>query len=333
MSLVNSAAVPSWLSIGRSRVVRIGASLAISTLLLCLAFRAIDVDKLLPLLRSSSRGWVAAAVALYWVELVFRIQRWRLLVQPIKPLRFGQIADAFLVGYAANNVMPARLGELVRADYIGRRHGVSRFSAVSTIVIERSFDLLVVTLCAGLGALLLLRSRASLPWSLIGGVSAAAVVVMLAFALMFALSSRRAHALADRFQRLRRPLLALSEGLESLRRPRLLAAVVALSALAWVFNALATGALLLAVGIAPHVTILLLVIGVSGFAVALPSAPSGVGTLQFAFVSVTGALAHDPTGGFAAALFMQIFLLGSVTAAGAVIYAVSGLTASRKTRG
>ena len=58
-------------------------------------------------------------------------------------------------GYAANYVLPARLGELVRADFLGRRYGVSRLSVVGTIVVERVFDLIVFVgfIFAGLWAL------------------------------------------------------------------------------------------------------------------------------------------------------------------------------------
>ena len=46
-----------------------------------------------------------------------------------------------LVGYLANNILPARLGELVRSHYLGDREGISRASALGTVVVERVVDL------------------------------------------------------------------------------------------------------------------------------------------------------------------------------------------------
>ena len=46
----------------------------------------------------------------------------------------------------ANNVLPARLGEFVRADAIGRQATISRSAAFATIVIERLFDGLTLLL-------------------------------------------------------------------------------------------------------------------------------------------------------------------------------------------
>jgi uncharacterized membrane protein YbhN (UPF0104 family) len=84
-------------------------------------------------------------------------------------------------------------------------------------------------------------------------------------------------------------------------------------------------AVLRAVGVVPNATVMLLVLGVSGIAAALPSSPAGIGTLQFAFVTVLAATGHSPTAGFAAALLVQIFLLGSVTLVGVILFALWGL--------
>src|SRR4029077_3917656 len=58
-------------------------------------------------------------------------------------LSFGKVFNGLLVGYAANYVLPARLGELVRADFLGRRYAVPRLSVIGTIVVERLFDVIV----------------------------------------------------------------------------------------------------------------------------------------------------------------------------------------------
>ena len=59
-----------------------------------------------------------------------------------------------LVGYLANNILPARLGELVRSHYLGDREGISRASALGTVVVERVVDTAVVVVRSG-------RSRSS----------------------------------------------------------------------------------------------------------------------------------------------------------------------------
>ena len=66
--------------------------------------------------------------------------RWQRLVRPIEAVRYLQMLGYLLVGYLMNNILPARLGELVRSHYLGdgrgsagrRRSGRSSWSGSST---------------------------------------------------------------------------------------------------------------------------------------------------------------------------------------------------------
>ena len=55
--------------------------------------------------------------------------------------------------------MPARLGELFRAEYFKKSFGLSRVWALTSIVIERLFDGLTVVICLGFGLLLAAAAR------------------------------------------------------------------------------------------------------------------------------------------------------------------------------
>ena len=49
-----------------------------------------------------------------------------------------------VVGYMANNLLPLRIGEVVRSYYVGEREGVSKTAALATILIERLMDALTL---------------------------------------------------------------------------------------------------------------------------------------------------------------------------------------------
>ncbi len=68
------------------------------------------------------------------------------------PVSAAAVLQALLVGYAVNGALPARLGELFRADYLSRRSDFSGSTALASIVVERLLDLLaaVSLLVAGL---------------------------------------------------------------------------------------------------------------------------------------------------------------------------------------
>ncbi len=309
----------------RHHGVRATIGLAVSGVLLWLMLRSIDTDELLRTLGSASLSWVALALAIYWMELALRAQRWRFILQPVLVFSFSQVASSLFVGYSANNVLPARLGELFRADFIGRRYGVSRLSAIGTIFIERLLDMAAVVACAAAGLIWAMNQEA-FPSSpderrlLFAGLAAGSLLVGLASALVVVMTTYSPSWLAKRFPRLRAAIDAVKVGLLSVRQPLRILRLLGLSASVWFFNALAMWAILNAVGISPQAGTVVLLVGMSGLLAAIPSAPANLGTLQFAFITVLATAGHSATISFAAASLVQVFLLGSVTIVGAALY-------------
>src|SRR5256885_9907149 len=82
-------------------------------------------------LRTADLRSVALGVVLYSADLGFRALRWQRLIRPIAHVRYPPMLAYLLVGYLANNVLPARLGELVRVHYLGDREGISQIGRAS----------------------------------------------------------------------------------------------------------------------------------------------------------------------------------------------------------
>ena len=94
--------------------------------------------------------WGALSRANYWYVLPYlvfvmfsmflRAWRWQLLVKPLGRVGFRQMYASTMIGFMANNVLPARLGEAVRAYSLGARTGISRSALFGTIIVERMYD-------------------------------------------------------------------------------------------------------------------------------------------------------------------------------------------------
>jgi glycosyltransferase 2 family protein len=120
--------------------IRLIAGCLIGAAFLYLAFRKVDFAQM----------WDAFSRANYWYFLVIlvvmfishwlRVLRWRLLLDPIKRLDIGSLFSALIIGYMANVITPAHLGELLRAYILGKKRSVSASSALATIVVERILD-------------------------------------------------------------------------------------------------------------------------------------------------------------------------------------------------
>jgi uncharacterized protein (TIRG00374 family) len=84
--------------------------------------------------------FVVGCVASCFVMFAFQSLRWHLLMRPVLGLRYGQAYRAQIVGTMFNAVLPARGGDLLRVQYLGRRTGKSRAKILGTEVVDRWLD-------------------------------------------------------------------------------------------------------------------------------------------------------------------------------------------------
>lgn len=119
---------------------RFWLGLVISLAFLIFAFRNQDLGQIGRSLLNADYRFLIPAVAIYFVGVYFRTLRWRALLKPVKPLGAATLFQFVVIGYMANNLLPARTGELVRAYALSVREGVSKSTSLATIAIERIFD-------------------------------------------------------------------------------------------------------------------------------------------------------------------------------------------------
>lgn len=113
---------------------------------LWLAGRNVDVRLMWEAFLKVHYGFVLLAILVMFCSHVLRALRWRTLMDPIKRVDVASLFSALLIGYMANILMPAHLGELLRAYVLGKKRGVSASSTFATIVVERIIDVFVLLL-------------------------------------------------------------------------------------------------------------------------------------------------------------------------------------------
>ncbi|MBM4416532.1 MAG: flippase-like domain-containing protein, partial [Chloroflexi bacterium] len=158
---------------------RIAVGLFVSGAFLALLLRQVDRAELGDALAAIDTRWLVAAFAVELGALWVRALRWRLVLDGTVRIRTREAWSLVVIGYAANNVLPVRAGELVRAQLLHEAHAVSRLAALGTIVVERILDGLVLALLlaatiAVAGGNPLLRAVAALA---VGGFLAATALV------------------------------------------------------------------------------------------------------------------------------------------------------------
>ncbi len=113
---------------------------AISIVVIYLAFRRIDLRLLLESLQGANYLYLLPIVLIIFVNMALRALRWGYLLRPIKKIGFPNLFAGILIGFMANNVLPVRMGEIVRAYIIGRSERIRKSASFATVVVERLFD-------------------------------------------------------------------------------------------------------------------------------------------------------------------------------------------------
>jgi uncharacterized protein (TIRG00374 family) len=106
------------------------------------ALRGIPLRSVGHLLSQADARWIAAAVLLSCISYFGRVWRWKILMNPIKRVPAQVLAAPLIIGFFANNILPFRMGEFIRAHISGRKIHISRTASLGTIFIERIFDTL-----------------------------------------------------------------------------------------------------------------------------------------------------------------------------------------------
>lgn len=282
-------------------------------LLLWLVLSRIDIEQGRLALVRANMGSMALAVVAYWLAILFRIVRWRLLLSGAGRLSFGQVSQALIIGYAVNNVLPARLGEIFRADLLRRRFGISRSAALGSIIVERLLDGMSVVILLGIGltAIGSLSDNKALVMAAIAGCG----LVAIGLAAVYAMVTWHTRLPLRRFPWLAARVGPLVQGMTAVGGPQFVKVLV-LTATVWSFEAAAVYLIVRGFDIDVAFLGVCLTVGVAALSTLLPSAPGYLGSLQAAFVLAYSSLGIAPVLGVLSATAVQLLLLGSVTLVG-----------------
>lgn len=307
-------------------ILRALIGVAISIAALAFVLGGTDLAETADVLSRADLRWVALALVLYSFDLAFRALRWQRLLRPIAHVRYLPMFAYLLVGYLANNILPARLGELVRSHYLGDREGISRAAALGTVVVERVVDLVAVVAIASV-ALLVLSVR-----GMVGNVVLLGAAVTGLFLIVLAIGIvahripglDRIRAVVERYPRVRDLARSLQDGLAVAARPRTIGEAIAVSGLSWTMAILAYAAVGQAIGIQLSMGQAALIASGVALASAVPAGPSNLGTFEFAAKELGKAVGIEEASALALGVLAHVAILVVTSVGGAIAFARLG---------
>jgi hypothetical protein len=307
-------------------IIRAVVGAAISVIALWFVLRSVDLERTAEILGQADLRWVAFAAGLLTLDLSFRALRWQRLLRPIAAIRYLPMFGYLLIGYLANNILPARLGELVRVHYLGDREGISRASALGTVVVERVVDLVAVVAIASV-ALLVLSVRGIVASAVLVGAAVAGLflaVLVLGIVAHRIPGADRLATIIDRWPTIRSLARSLQGGLAVASRPRTLAEALLVTAASWTVAILSFAAVGQAIGVELSIGQAALLSSGVALASAVPAGPSNLGTFEFAAVEIGKAIGVPADSAFAMALLVHAAILVVTSVGGGIAFARLG---------
>jgi uncharacterized protein (TIRG00374 family) len=269
---------------GRRAALALAIGLPVSAILLWLAARHADLGAVGDTLAAADPALVALTVICMGVIYALQAERWRGIART-EAVPWIRMLELVLGGVACNNVLPGRVGDLLRARWLAVTAQIPSGRAFASVILDRGTDL-VVLLAFLLASLPAVASARWIDGVAVGGLLLVAVfVVLLAFArgyVRFRPRERRQRRSARRI--VRDTLDALAEPVD----PGRLAFALALSAGAWTAFAIGAWLVARAVGFELAFAECFFVTAVVNLGVAIPSSPGFIGTYQWLGVASLG---------------------------------------------
>jgi uncharacterized protein (TIRG00374 family) len=274
-----------------------------------------------------------ASLPVYFAGIWVRTIRWQYLLRPIARIRAARLYPVVIIGLTANNLLPARIGELVRAYLLGEREKVSKAAALGTIAVDRLFDgLTLIPMLVITAAFIGVDEEFELPrvgWNvdLFGLAVIMAILFGVALVVLFVLAYSPVW--RDRADRL---LMALTpkrfepavtglmhsfvDGLASLRSPADLGVAFVTSAISWVLEATMYYMVGLAFDLDVGFQYYLLVTAAANLAISVFASQGGIGPFELVTkqvmiaAGVTTSLATAYAIGLHALVLLPVIIVG-----------------------
>ena len=299
----------------RRRALVAVCGVAISAVFLWLAIRDADAAEVKAALEGARIELVLLAVAFFGVGYFFQALRWQRIANVSHP-RIQRFFEMVICGLACNNVLPVRIGELLRAGWLSREAPMPGGRALGSVALDRVCDVVTLTLFLVIG----LQAVPTAAWLKRIVIGALILLVLLAAGLVLARWYTRTR---DRDRRERsRVRRIVRDTIDMLAEPvgrRRAAVWMGLSLVTWTLGAFAVGLVARSVGIDLGPLDAVFVASALALGVAIPSSPGYVGTYQWLGVASLGLLDVPVNDALAFAILMQASWYVPTTLAGGAI--------------
>jgi len=218
-------------------------------------------------------------IFIYFTSLIARTFRWQKLIEQREKIEFKLVLKALLYGFMINNLLPAKLGELARMEYLKRKKNINRGYLLGTIFAERLLDILIVLIILLISIVfsetirIILADNGHLFIGVIVGIS-----LITYFLLKPALIIKTLSYFPDKISyRIEQILNSLKDSFNFIYRSRILISFSLLSIFIWALTLVTSFLILQGLEIFLPLYALFFIVAASVFSFIIPSTSGGIG--------------------------------------------------------
>ncbi|MBI5478810.1 MAG: flippase-like domain-containing protein [Deltaproteobacteria bacterium] len=290
------------------------ATIGATAILVYLVWRA-NPSALLTQLAAAEWWPLLLALLLNFLQVWLKAQRLRTLLQPVQDIPLGRLYRYTMIGYAGNNVLPMRGGDVMRLALLRQRESVPVGAFVGAFSAERLLDGASVVCVAAVLPLL-----APLPGPARAGLAILVGITVLGYVALLLIAARWGRA-PEGAGRVRRFIADLARGGRALRKPAPLASCMGTSLGAIACEALIVVLVMRGLGLPLVAAAAPLVILFVNLALVAPNAPGNLGAFEAGAALAVTLCGVSSTGAMAFALAYHAVHLVPLTLVGAIAYA------------
>ncbi|HEX7555019.1 MAG TPA: lysylphosphatidylglycerol synthase transmembrane domain-containing protein [Leptolinea sp.] len=298
----------------------LGLTLSVGSIVL--AFQGVNFSQVISTIPEAVPGYIALALVASVATLVAKAIRWRYLFHQKAPSFHSSFAIQN-IGTFINSIVPARIGDLLRAYLMGEENDQSKVYVLGTIVVEKIFDMIFIVI-----SIVLLLPQVVFPIWVSEPSEVTAILVMILIVIGGLIAWKReavfqrieiwSKYLPARFrQGILRQINNLLTSLECVRNFRQLMNIFIWTFLIWVFgfgtNLLVFWAMGLPLSFLPSI-FLLVVLQVG---VAVPSSPGRIGVFHYLTVLALSVFSIDKGVALSCGIILHLIVYVPLTVLGA----------------
>ncbi len=294
--------------------------LIIGLVFIVLIVKNIDIHKSIEAIRHIDFIYIILIIPAYFGAFLFRAFRWKTILSENANIKITSFLNALLRGWLINCIVPARGGEIYRAHYFGKKENVSRVTILTSIVLERIFDGIVLFLILLFMTAFIYSSKKFYNVAIIAGVIFTGgffgLLLISKFCKnnfirekFFIFLNTTPNFINKIFDKISYFFNSFINGLEVFESPVLILKSLFFSILVWFCEALTILFLIQSFGYAIGISGSLFVLSIIAFVSLIPGGPASLGPLQWGYILALGIFNISQETAFAISIVNQLFVI------------------------